>query len=149
MNRNISNNNFPEMGSPIVGNRRNNNNNNNNNNNKNKTNNKHPKNVNVSTFYNKSFMNANKKNIPASKRSFLITNVSTNDKKVKTVYNIRGLTKWLKEHGNSPVSRTPATVKNIKKYPNDLPKPLIVKMKRGPVKRSPKSPPTKKKPRSA
>ena len=132
--RNLNNNNMPEMGSPVSRSVRNNNNNNNNNN---KTNNKHPKNVNVAVFYNKNFDSVNKKNIPASKRSFLITNVNTKDKKVKAVYDIRGLSKWLRERGVSPMTRRPANSTNIKKYPNELPKPLIVKMKRGPAKRSP------------
>ena len=147
MVRNISNNNFPEMGSPIVGNRRNNNNNNNNNNNK--TNNKHPKNKNVTTYFNKKFNNVNKKNIPASKRTFLITDVMAN-KKVRTVYDIRALKKWLQTHGTSPMTRLPYNASNIRKYPNQLPKPLIVKMKRGPpTKKSPvKKSPTKKQRRS-
>ena len=132
------------MGSPVTRYNRNNNNNNNN-----KTNNKHPKNKNVTTYYNKNFNGVNKKNIPASKRSFLITNVTTN-KKVRTVYDIRALKKWLQTHGTSPITRLPYNASNIRKYPNQLPKPLIVKMKRGPpTKKSPtKKTPSKKQKRS-
>jgi hypothetical protein len=123
------NNNFPEMGSPVLRSRNNNNNNNNNNNKK--TNNKHPKNVNVTVFFNKKFNTVNKKNIPANKRSFLVTNVRSSGNKVRTVYDIRALKKWLQTHNTSPMTRIPYTLNNIKKYPNELPKPLIIKMKRG------------------
>jgi len=140
--RNINNNNLPEMGSPVVRPRRISlNSSPRASPNKKNANKPHPANANVRTYFNKSFNAVNKKNIPANKRSFLLTNV-LNNRKVRTVYDIRALKKWLNQAGVSPLTRIPFTNNNIKKYPKNLPKPLVIKP--SPKKTTPRKSPKKK-----
>ena len=67
-------------------------------------------------------MEANKRNIPASKRVYVQTNVGNNNK-INHVYNKRALTGVLKASkktgvkARTPLKRNPFKKRNIKKYP--------------------------------
>ena len=67
-------------------------------------------------------MEANRKNIPASKRVYVQTNVGNNNK-INHVYNKRVLTGVLKASkkagvkARTPLKRNPFKKRNIKKYP--------------------------------
>src|SRR6056300_189580 len=100
----------------------NSNSNSNYNSNANSNNKPHKLNKNVKKFINKNVMEANKRNIPASKRVYVQTNVGNNNK-INHVYNKRVLTGVLKASKKAGVkARTPLKRKlfkkrNIKKYP--------------------------------
>ncbi len=82
----------------------------------------HKLNKNVKAFINSNVMNANKKNIPASKRVYVKTNVGSNNK-INHVYNKRvlmGVLRQAKKTGTvakTPLKRTPFKKRNIKAYP--------------------------------
>ena len=94
-------------------------------------------NAKVTTWMNKSMMGANKNNVPKNRRVFLATNVNKNGN-VKTVYNKNGLLNWLttansvgtRATKNSPLTKKPFKTKNIKKYPNNVPKKIKFVMKK-------------------
>lgn len=91
----------------------------------------------VTTWMNKSMMGANKNNVPKNRRVFLGTNVNKNGN-VKTVYNKNGLLNWLatansvgtRATKNSPLTKKPFKMKNIKKYPNNVPMKVKFVMKK-------------------
>ena len=82
-------------------------------------------------------MGTKQKKVPKNRLVFLATNVNK-DVNRKTVYNKNGLLNWFttansvgtRATKNSPLTKKPFKTKNIKKYPNYVPKKIMFVMKK-------------------